>query len=46
MEIPSKIQGIIGEKCGDLINIGLSGASVHIYEDLVLKIQPQNSESQ
>ena len=45
MEIPSKIKEIIGERCGNLTNIGLSGASVYIYDDMVLKIQEQSEES-
>lgn len=45
MEIQSKIQDIICKKYGDKSKIGLSGASVYIYDDLVLKIQAQNDES-
>jgi len=46
MEIPIKIQEMIAEKCGNPSNIGLSGASVYIYDDIVLKIQPINAESE
>ena len=40
MEIPKKIQEFIAEKSGTQDNIGLSGASVYLFDDLVLKIQP------
>lgn len=45
MEIPSKIQDLIGKKFGNASNIGMSGAAVYIYDDVVLKIQTQSSES-
>ena len=45
MEIPGKIREIINKKCGNQCHIGLSGASVYIYDDVVLKIQPISDES-
>ena len=45
MVIPSKIQEIIDDKLSNKSNIGLSGASVYIYGDIVLKIQPETGES-
>ncbi len=45
MVIPGEIQDIIGKKCGNISNIGLSGASVYIYDDMVLKVQPDNAEA-
>ena len=46
MEIPVEIRNIISERCGNICNIGLSGATVHIYDDMVLKIQKQSTESE
>ena len=46
MVIPSKIQEIIARKCGNQSNIGLSGASVYVYDDMVLKVQPITDESE
>ncbi len=45
MEIPRKIQDIIGNKSGIQDNIGLSGASVYIFEEMVLKIQNNSKEA-
>ena len=45
MVIPSKIQDIIGKKYGKTSNIGLSDASICIYDDMVLKVQPDNAEA-
>lgn len=46
MEISGKIQTIIAKKCGNQTQIGLSGASVYIYDDMVLKVQPYSDESE
>lgn len=46
MEIPRNIQEIIGNKCENQSNIGLSNATVYLYDDMVLKIQSINDESE
>jgi len=45
MDIPSRIQSIVCKKRANLSTIGQSGASVRIYDDMVLKIQVQSNES-
>ena len=45
MELPYKIREIIGQKDENISDIGLSDASVYIYDDMVLKIQHHNIES-
>lgn len=46
MEIPSKIQDILAEKSGKLDKVGMSGASVYLFDDVVLKIQNHSVESE
>jgi len=45
MEVPLKIREIIANKSGNIDNTGMSGASVYLYNDVVLKIQDYNKES-
>lgn len=45
-EIPNKIQKIIGNKKYDIDNVGMSGSSVYMFEDKVLKIQTAGNESE
>lgn len=44
-KIPEKIQKIIGEKAYSLDSIGMSGSQVLMFEDMVLKIQPETEEA-
>ena len=46
MEIPGKIAELIGKKFGKQENIGLSGASVYIYDSMVLKVQNWNTAAE
>ncbi len=46
MEIPSKFKNLIGEKFGIKDNLSLSGASVYLFDDMVLKIQNLSKESE
>lgn len=39
MEFPIKIKEILGEKCGNKDKIGLSGANIYIFDNMVLKAQ-------
>ena len=41
-----KIQKIIGDEKYSIDNIGMSGSSVYLFEDKVLKIQAAGSESE
>ena len=45
MVIPNKISVFLENMCGKTDSIGLSGASVYIYDDMVLKVQAQSAES-
>lgn len=45
MILPNKIKHKIDLRDGTLDQIGLSGASVYLFDDMVLKIQPNNTES-
>lgn len=44
--IPDKIQKLIGEKRFEIDNIGMSGASVYLYDDMVLKVESLSFESE
>lgn len=46
IQIPSKIQKIIGNEKYIIDNVGMSGSSVYVFEDKVLKIQAAGSESE
>ena len=43
--IPEEIQRIIGKETYCLDKVGMSGSEVHIYDNHVLKIEPQNEET-
>jgi len=45
MEIPLKIRSIINEKYGKKDRTGMSGAAIYLFDDMVLKVQEQNSEA-
>lgn len=45
MEIPKKIADIIGKRQYRLDQVGLSGAGIYMFDDMVLKIQPESEES-
>lgn len=40
MMLPEKIRSRIAQKAGEVNNVGLSGSSVTVYDDCVLKIEP------
>lgn len=46
IQIPNKIQKIIGNEKYNIDNVGMSGSSVYVFEDKVLKIQAAGSESE
>ena len=46
IQIPNKIQKIIGNEKYIIDNVGMSGSSVYVFEDKVLKIQAAGSESE
>ena len=43
--LPIDLQSLISGKSYDLDNIGMSGSSILIFEDMVLKIQPEDDET-
>lgn len=43
--IPEEIQRIIGKETYSLDKVGMSGSEVRIYDNYVLKIEPQNEET-
>ena len=43
--IPEEIQRIIGKETYSLDKVGMSGSEVRIYDNHVLKIEPQNEET-
>lgn len=43
--IPEKIKSIVGTKAYSLDNVGMSDSQVRIYDEFVLKIQPQSTET-
>ena len=43
--IPEKIQSIVGTKAYSVDNVGMSDSQVRIYDEFVLKIQPQSTET-
>ena len=43
--IPGEIQRIIGKETYSLDKVGMSGSEVRIYDNHVLKIEPQNEET-
>lgn len=43
--IPEKIQSIVGTKAYLVDNVGMSDSQVRIYDEFVLKIQPQSAET-
>lgn len=45
MKLPTKIKKSIGPKYGKQDNIGMSGASVYLFDDIVLKVQNDNFEA-
>jgi len=45
MNIPGHIKNIIGESAYELDNIGMSGSTIMLFEDKILKIEEQNQES-
>lgn len=45
MQLPSGIQRIIGDRPYRLDDVGLSGSQVLLFDDMVLKIQPESDES-
>ena len=45
LDLPEDIQAIVGTKEYSLNNVGMSESEVRIYDDYVLKIQPQNEET-
>lgn len=45
MDIPKNILNIISAKCGILDDLGQSGASVYLFEDMVLKVQSNGPET-
>lgn len=44
-QIPNKIQKIIGDEKYNIDDIGMSGSSVYVFEDKVLKVQDTGIES-
>lgn len=45
VELPDKIASLLGNKFGIQDNIGMSGANVFLFDDMVLKVQPNSEES-
>ena len=45
IQIPNKIQKIIGDEKYNIDDIGMSGSSVYVFEDKVLKVQDTGIES-
>lgn len=45
MQLPSAIQGYIGKRSYRLDDVGLSGSQVLLFDDMVLKIQPESEET-
>ena len=45
LDLPEDIQAIVGAKEYSLNNVGMSESGVRIYDDYVLKIQPQSEET-
>ena len=45
VELPDKIASLLGNKFGIQDNIGMSGANVFLFDDMVLKVQPNSVES-
>ena len=45
LELPEDIQAIVSTKEYSLNNVGMSESEVRIYDDYVLKIQPQSEET-
>lgn len=45
MQLPSTIQDNIGKRPYRLDDVGLSGSQVLLFDDMVLKIQPESDES-
>lgn len=45
MKIPDKIQKIIGEEAYSKDSVGMSGSQVLLFENMVLKIQPETEEA-
>lgn len=46
MYLPMRIQSVIGQRKHQIDTIGLSGAGIYIYDDLVLKIQKNSPEAE
>lgn len=46
MELPSKIAYYIGKKFGTIDTIGMSGAAVYLFDDMVLKVEKNSIESE
>lgn len=46
MYLPIGIQGVIGQRKHQIDTIGLSGAGVYIYDDIVLKVQKTSPEAE
>lgn len=46
MNLPEKIKNLIGERPYTLDEIGMSGSQVLLFDDMVLKIQPEGAEAQ
>ena len=45
MKLPKTIGNIIGDRPYELDDIGMSGSQVLIFDDMVLKIQPESAET-
>ncbi len=46
MTLPEKIKNLIGERSYTLDEIGMSDSQVLLFDDMVLKIQPEGAEAQ
>ena len=45
MQLPSEIKNRIGDRSYQLDDVGLSGSQVLLFDDMVLKIQPETEET-
>jgi len=46
MNFPSKIEQLIKDKKYDLDTFGMSGSKIMIFDDMVLKVQPESEETE
>lgn len=46
MKLPEKIQNLIGDRSYIMDDIGMSDSQVLLFDDMVLKIQPEGAEAQ